>query len=267
MLPTALSCALAGIVGLAIGSFLNVVIYRVPAGESVMRPGSHCPRCGAGILGRHNVPVLGWLMLRGRCHACHAAISPRYPLVEALTAALFAAVTGRVLQLHLGPALAAMLYLTAVGIALTFIDLDHRRLPDAIVLPAYPVLTVLLTVATATSAGQPWWSLARAAIGAGACFGFFFAIWFAYPTGIGFGDVKLAGVLGLALGYLSWAAVVVGIFAGFLLGSVAGAAILLSGRGGRKTGLPFGPFMVAGALLAIFVAHPIASAYLHFARS
>src|SRR6185437_1650777 len=146
------------------------------------------------------------------------------------------------------------------GLALSFIDFDHHRLPDAIVLPSYLVVAVLLTAASVVS--HDWWALARAVISSVSLFTFFFAVAFAYPAGMGFGDVKLAGVLGGLLGYLSWSALVVGAFAGFLLGAVVGAAIIAARHGDRKTVIPFGPFMIAGAVLALFVAHPVAHAYL-----
>jgi leader peptidase (prepilin peptidase) / N-methyltransferase len=252
---------LAGILGLLVGSFLNVVVYRVPAGLSVVRPSSHCPNCGSTIRNRHNVPVLGWLALRGKCADCAQSISARYPIVEALTAALFVVLTIRLTNLHIVAALPAYLYFAAAGLALAAIDLDHRRLPDLIVLPSYAVVAVLLVIASAHS--HDWWALGRAAIAAGSLFSFYFAIAFAYPGGMGFGDVKLAGLLGGLLGYLSWSALVVGAFAGFALGAVAGVIVIAIGRGGRKTAVPFGPFMIAGAMLAVFVANPLAHAYLH----
>jgi leader peptidase (prepilin peptidase)/N-methyltransferase len=251
--------AVAFLFGLAVGSFLNVAAHRVPRGESLLRPGSRCPACGAPIRARHNVPVLGWLLLRGRCADCRTRISPRYLVVELATGLLFAAVAYRVVDLDLVAAVPAYLYFTAIGVALTAIDLDVRRLPNAIVLPSYPVLAVLLTIAAAWHGD--WWALARAGIGAAALFGFFFAVAFAYPAGMGFGDVKLAGLVGGVLAYLSWAALAVGAFAGFLLGALVGVALMLAGRGGRKTAVPFGPFMVAGALLALFIADPLAALY------
>jgi leader peptidase (prepilin peptidase)/N-methyltransferase len=251
--------AVALVSGLAVGSFLNVVIHRVPRGESLVRPGSRCPSCGAPIRVWHNVPVLGWLLLRGRCADCRAAIAVRYPVVELLTGLLFAAITVRLVGLDLTAALPAYLYFTAVGVALTVIDLDVRRLPNAIVLPSYPILAVLLALASAWTGD--WWALARAGIGGAALYAFFFAVAFAYPAGMGFGDVKLAGIVGGVLAYLSWAALVVGAFAGFLLGALVGVALIVAGRGGRKTAVPFGPFMVAGALLALFVAEPLATLY------
>ncbi len=254
-----LLCTFAGLLGLAIGSFLNVVIYRLPRGESLNRPPSHCPSCGASIRARHNVPVLGWLVLRGRCADCSAPISPRYPAVELATGLLFAGLAARLHYLHLLEALPAYLYFAAIGMALAAIDLDLKRLPDRIVLPSYPVLGVLL--AAAAVAGGDGWRLVRALLAAAALFAFFFALAFAYPDGMGFGDVKLAGLLGLVLGYLSWWAVLIGAFTGFLLGALVGGVLLASGRGGRKTALPFGPFLIAGTLVAVFAGSTIAGWY------
>jgi leader peptidase (prepilin peptidase)/N-methyltransferase len=256
---------LAGILGLAVGSFLNVVIYRVPAGESVIRPASRCPSCGATIRNRHNVPVVGWLVLRGRCYDCRARISPRYPVVELVTGLLFAAVTLRILDLDVAPALPAYLYFAAIGVALALIDIDHKRLPDAIVLPSYGVLAVLLTAATIANGEWGW--LARAGIGAAGLFLWYFLLAFIYPAGMGFGDVKLAFILGGVLAYLSWETFVVGAIGGFLLGALGGIVVLASGRGNRKSAIPFGPYMIAAALLAIFVAHPVAQAYLDLLRN
>jgi leader peptidase (prepilin peptidase)/N-methyltransferase len=256
---TVLGLVFVGLLGLAVGSFVNVVVHRVPRDESLVSPPSRCPSCRAPIRPWHNVPLLGWLALRGRCADCGAPISPRYPLVEATTALLFVAVTVRLHDLGRLPAVPALLYFTALGVALALIDLDTKRLPNVLVLPAYPVLAVLL--AGAAGWQGDWWAFARAAIGGTALYAFFFAVAFIYPAGLGFGDVKLAGLVGAVLGYLSWATLVIGAFAGFLLGSIVGVALIASGRGGRKTALPFGPFMIAGALLGIFVADPVATWY------
>jgi leader peptidase (prepilin peptidase)/N-methyltransferase len=250
---------LVGLLGLLIGSFLNVVVYRLPREESLVSPGSHCPACGTPIRPWHNVPVLGWFVLRGRCAACGVRISPRYPLVEAGTAAMFVAVTARLHALGQLPAVPAYLYFAGLGLALALIDLDTRRLPNTLVLPSYPVLAVLFAVPA--WAQHDGWSLARAAIGGGALYAFFFAVAFIYPAGMGFGDVKLSGLVGAVLAYLSWATLIVGAFAGFLLGSVLGIALIALGRGDRKTAIPFGPFMIAGAVLALFIAEPIAHWY------
>ncbi len=246
---------LVGVLGALIGSFLNVVIHRVPLRQSVVSPPSHCPECRSPVRARHNVPVVGWLLLRGRCADCGAGISVRYPLVELLTAVLFVLVTWRALQLGQSAAIPALLAFTAVGIALGGIDLDVKRLPNVLVLPSYPVIGVLLAGAAAVR--DDGWSLARAGLGALALFGFFFVMAVAYPKGMGFGDVKLAGLIGLVLGYLSWAALVVGAFAGFFLGAVVGVVVMASGTGGRKTALPFGPFMVVGALAALWITDPV----------
>ena len=245
-----------GVLGLAVGSFLNVVIHRVPRGESVVRPGSRCPGCGAPIRARDNVPVLSWLALRGRCAGCGAVISVRYPLVEAGTAVLFVAVTAR---LGLTAALPAYLYLAAVAVALAVIDLDVRRLPNAIVLPSYLVAAALL--APAVLVRGDWSAAGRSLLAMSALWTFYFVLTLLYPGGMGFGDVKLAGLLGLYLGWLGWSPVWFGTFAGFLLGGAAGGVLLLARRVNRTTAIPFGPAMLAGALLALFVATPIVSWY------
>jgi leader peptidase (prepilin peptidase) / N-methyltransferase len=251
----------AALLGLAIGSFLNVVIYRVPRHESLVSPASRCPHCAGPIRARHNVPVAGWLLLRGRCFDCRAPISPRYPLVELVTGVLFVLITLRLAAAGLLVAVPAYLYFVAIGVALAMIDLDHRRLPNAVVLPSYPVVAVLLFGATLWT--HDWSALARAGIGAAALFGFYFLLATVYPAGMGFGDVKLAGILGAVLGYLSWASLIIGAFGGFLLGAMVGVVVMAAGRGSRKTSLPFGPFMIAGALLAFGVADRLADLYLH----
>src|SRR5690554_4155885 len=179
--------ALFGVLGLLIGSFLNVVVHRVPLGRSLVRPGSACPACGAAVRPRDNIPVLSWLVLRGRCRDCRAPISARYPLVEAGTALAFAGVFALTVLGDRPWALPAFAYLAAVSIALTLIDLDVRRLPDAIVLPSYPVMAALLTLASWQ--GGDWPALLRAAIGGVALFVFYFVVMIVKPGGMGFGDV------------------------------------------------------------------------------
>jgi leader peptidase (prepilin peptidase)/N-methyltransferase len=159
------------------------------------------------------------------------------------------------------PELVAYLWFAAAGIALALIDLDCRRLPNAIILPSYPVLAALLTASAWWH--DDWWSLFRAGAGGAALFAFYFLLVLTYPAGMGFGDVRLAGIIGGVLGYLSWAALVIGAFAGFFLGAVVGVAVIASRRGDRKTALPFGPFMLAGAFLAIFFTGPLAQLYRH----
>ncbi|MEZ0449648.1 prepilin peptidase [Cellulomonas sp. ICMP 17802] len=257
---TALLVVVAGIVGLAIGSFLNVVIWRVPRGESVAHPPSACPRCGHAIRSRDNVPVLSWLLLRGRCRDCGNPISARYPIVEAATGVLFAATAW-----WTGPSwvLPALLYLVAISVALALIDLDTKRLPNAIVLPSYPVAFALLTLASWNPGGTPdWAALVRALIGAAVLYAIYLVTVVVYPAGMGFGDVKLAGVLGLYLGWFGWGALFVGWFSAFLFGGIFSVALLFSGRAGRKSGIPFGPWMLLGAAVGIVLGEALWSWYL-----
>jgi leader peptidase (prepilin peptidase)/N-methyltransferase len=250
--------AFACLLGLLIGSFLNVVVWRVPRGESVAQPGSHCPACGHAVRTRDNVPVVSYLLLRGRCRDCDAAISTRYPLVELLTALVFGLLAWR---LGADAALPAFLYLGAVGVALALIDIDVHRLPNAIVLPSYVIGAGLLGVAVLVD-GDGHAAL-RTLIGAIALFGFYFLLALVYPSGMGFGDVKLAGVLGMYLGWLGYAQLVVGGFLGFLLGGVIGGGLMLMGRAGRKTKIPFGPFMLSGAFVAILCGATLGDLYLN----
>jgi leader peptidase (prepilin peptidase) / N-methyltransferase len=250
-----------GLLGLAVGSFLNVVVHRVPRAMSLSRPGSQCPACGHSIRHRHNVPVLGWLVLRGRCADCRAKISVRYPVVELATALLFMAVTARLAQLGLLSALPAFLWFAAVGIALALIDLEARRLPDSITLPAYPVLGALLIVAALVDGHVD--ALLRAGLGALASFALYYLLAAARPGGMGWGDVKTAGIIGGMLGFISWPVLLVGTAAAFAFGATVGIASILARRANRASAVPFGPFMVAGALAAVFVGAPVADIYRH----
>ena len=245
-----------GLFGLAIGSFLNVVIWRVPRGESVVRPPSHCPGCDSEIAKRDNIPVVSWILLGGRCRNCGTRISLRYPAVELLTGALFAVIA---LKIGAHIELVAYLWLAAVGVALAAIDLDLHRLPDSLTLPSYLVGITVFAIAVAVDGDA--WSLARAAIGMVALFAFYFAVVLAYPRGMGFGDVKLAGVLGLFLGWLGWDQLVVGAFLAFLIGGFVSIGLVMFGGAGRKTAVPFGPFMLVGAMIGIFAGSGIGSAY------
>jgi leader peptidase (prepilin peptidase)/N-methyltransferase len=259
---------LGGAFGMLIGSFLNVVVHRVPRGLSVVAPPSACGGCGTRIRWYDNVPVLSWLVLRARCRDCGSHISVRYPLLELGTGVAFAVVvlsTPPVAAVDLPAVLGgvasavAFLYLAAITIALAAIDLDVKRLPDAIVLPAYPV-GVLLLGSASLAAGDPW-ALARAAAGAAISFALYLALALASPGGMGFGDVKLAGVLGLFLAWLGWPALIVGTFAPFLLGGAFAVLLLLRGAG-RRTAVPFGPWMLGGAWIAILAGDGIWTAYL-----
>lgn len=242
--------------GLVIGSFLNVVIWRVPRGESVVSPPSHCPACDTAIRPRDNIPVVSWLILRGRCRQCGTAISARYPGVEALTGLLFLTMA---LTLGLSAQLPAYLYLAAVGVALGFIDMDTKRLPNVLTLPSYPVLAGLLLIPAVLD--DDWSAYGRALLGGVALFGFYLVLALIYPAGMGMGDVKLAGLLGIALAWLGWSELLVGAFLAFVLGGLVGLGLMITRRAGRRSAIPFGPFMLTGALLGILLGAPIASWY------
>ena len=265
--PLSLTAAL----GLAIGSFLNVVVYRVPAGISVARPASACPGCSTPIRRRDNVPVVSWLALGGKCRDCRTSISARYPIVELATGLFFVLVAARLWPLVGVPtealplvarllSLVAFLWLAGVSVALAVIDLEHHRLPDAIVLPSYAVGGVLLA-ASSILVGD-WPALVRAAIGLASLFAFYLIAALSYPGGMGFGDVKLAGVLGLYLAWLGWGEFAVGAFAAFLLGGLYAVVLLVTRRVERTGGIPFGPWMLAGAWVGVFAGGTVATAYL-----
>ncbi|TFD66587.1 prepilin peptidase [Cryobacterium gelidum] len=272
---------LAATIGLLIGSFLNVVIYRVPARRSIVSPPSACASCGARIRPWDNVPVISWLALRAKCRDCGERISIRYPLVELGTAVFFGAVawwvvtssgfgstgmlgvvsissTGAIIGIAV--TLVVFLYLAAVSVALAMIDLDTYTLPNKIVVPAYPVSAALLVTA-ALLLGEPG-RLVPAVIGGAALFALYLTLALLYPGGMGLGDVKLAGVLGLFLGFLGWGPLVVGAFSAFLLGGVFSLVLVITRRANRKSSIPFGPWMLAGAWLGIFGGEQIAAGYL-----
>lgn len=255
----------AGLLGLVIGSFLNVVIYRVPARVPLTRE-SRCPSCDHAIKPWQNVPVVSWLALRGRCAQCGEPISPRYPLVELATGVSFTGVAWFFLATSTTPMAAtavvilAYLYFAAITIALALIDLDTHRLPNVIVVPAYAVSLLLFAVACVQ--GADWSALLRAAIGGAALYAFYFVLRLVRPGGMGGGDVKLAGVVGIYLAWLGWGALVVGAFAAFVFGGIYGLALMAARRAGRKTAIPFGPWMLAGAWAGIFAGEAIARWYI-----
>ncbi|MFD6700110.1 MULTISPECIES: prepilin peptidase [unclassified Microbacterium] len=281
----------AGLFGLVIGSFLNVVAYRVPAGISLMRE-SRCPECDTPIRWWQNVPVLSWLILRGRCANCAAPISGRYAIVEALTGVVFVAVTwgavaGRFVSLrslndHGGVplddsvwaavadpvfwiVLVAFLYFSAVSVVLTLIDLDTKRLPNVIVLPSIVVGIVLLAFAAAigasTSSAAGWGTFLRAIASGAILYAFYFIVRVISPRAMGGGDVKLAALVGLYLGWCGWATLMVGAFAAFVFGGLFGIGLILLRRAKRKTAIPFGPWMIAGAWAGIAVGEPVGRWY------
>ncbi len=262
--------------GSVIGSFLNVVAYRVPARRSIVSPPSACPHCGAAVRGYDNIPVVSWFVLRGKCRDCRAPISVRYPVVELGTALLFLAVTLFFLPTFV-PAqaptlppeysvaggilvLLAFLYLAAISVVLSLIDLDTRTLPNRIVLPSYLVAAVLLGAAAVVD-GR-WAALATAGIGGGALLALYAILAFIRRGGMGLGDVKLAGVLGLFLGWLGWDVLIVGAFAAFVLGGIFGVVQLARRRATRTSAIPFGPWMLLGAWVGVFAGQWIAGGYL-----
>jgi leader peptidase (prepilin peptidase)/N-methyltransferase len=257
----ALVAAISGIYGLVIGSFLNVVIWRVPRKESIVTPPSHCPGCDAKIANRDNIPVVSWLMLRGRCRSCGTSISARYPLIEILTALLFAAVGARFAHSW---ALPAFLVLAGALVALSIIDLEHFVLPNRIIYPVDAALLVLLAGASALE--HDWGAFGRALVGGAAAFAVFFVIHLVSPRGMGFGDVRLSFLLGLALGWLGWGEVAGGLFAGFLYGAVIGVGLIAVKVKGRKQQIPFGPFLALGAMTFVLFGGPVLDWYHHIGR-
>jgi leader peptidase (prepilin peptidase) / N-methyltransferase len=238
MEASAVEVVVTGLFGAVIGSFLNVVVHRLPLGESLVTPGSRCPACGAPVKPYDNVPVVSWLVLRGRCRSCGAPISPRYPLVELATALVWAAV---VAARGFDDDLALELPFVSALIALAAIDFDHKLLPNKIVYPlaAYGVIATLLV-----DRGDLVENLVA---GAGA-FIFLLVAVLAYPAGMGMGDVKLGGAMGLYLG----ASVIPALLAAFLSGSVVGLVIIArEGAAGRKKAVPFGIFLALGGIVGV----------------
>jgi leader peptidase (prepilin peptidase) / N-methyltransferase len=245
MYPAAALLALAP--GLAIGSFLNVVAARLPSGASLLRPGSACPACDAPVVWYDNIPLVSYLVLRGRCRSCDARIGLRYPVVELVTGLLVAACV-----LVFGVSVEAVLaaFFCAVLVAISAIDVEHRIIPNAIVLPAAAVALVANTLL------EPRLEWAVAALG---CSAFLFFAVLAYPSGMGMGDVKLALFLGAALGRSAPIALMVG-----MLAALVPAIVLFArhGRGARKMAIPFGPFLAVGGVVALFLGDRLLDLYL-----
>jgi leader peptidase (prepilin peptidase)/N-methyltransferase len=254
---TGLLVAVCALLGLMFGSFLNVVVWRVPRNESVVRPGSHCPQCDTPIAPVDNVPVVSWVVLRARCRHCRAPISARYPLVELANGVLWAAMA---LRFGTSWALPAYLVLVSALLALSLIDLDTFLLPNRIVYPLALALVVLFGLAALLEdAGSDY---LRALLGGLAAYAFFLTVHLIAPRGMGFGDVKLSFALGVALGWLSWGTVFLGLFLGFLLGAVVGVALIATKVRSRRDHVPFGPFLAAGTVLAILFGEPLLDLYL-----
>ncbi len=243
------AAAFAGVFGAIFGSFLNVVAYRLPRHESIVLPPSHCPGCGARVRPYDNIPILSWLLLRGHCRSCSQPISPRYPLVEALTAALC---VGAVLVHDTAAGIALSVGLILIVIPAALIDLEHRIIPNRLTL-----LGAIAALALGTAldpAGEPARLIAGAAAG-----GFLLLAALAYPGGMGMGDVKLAGVMGLVLGAAVAPAILIALLAGVLYGVFVAAR--LGAGAARKTAVPFGPFLALGAIVAVYVGTPLVDLY------
>ena len=249
---------LCAVLGLMVGSFLNVVIHRVPRKESVVSPPSRCPGCGNEISPRDNIPVVSWLLLRGRCRHCGMKISPRYPAVELANAALWVA-----MALRFGEdwALPAFLVLASACLAGTMIDFEHMLLPNRLTFPSFFMASALLTVAAAID-GE-WDRLARAGIGAAGASGGLLLLAILWPRAgaMGGGDIKFALLLGACLGWLGLRHVVLGIMLGFFFGSIVGVALLASKARKLQEHFAFGPFLAAGALVAVWWGQPIIDWY------
>jgi leader peptidase (prepilin peptidase)/N-methyltransferase len=249
---TTIGVLLAVLGGLAFGSFTGVVVARVPANQSLVSPRSRCLNCGHELAVSDNIPLVSWLMLRGRCRYCGVKISARYPAGEALTATIWALA---VVRLGVSWDLLAFLPFLWVLIALSLIDLETKLLPNRIVYPSIVAGVVLITIAAVAGPGIDAWGRALGGMALSAAA--FFVIALIAPAGMGMGDVKLSALIGLCLGYVSWGRVFVGFFLAFLAGAVVGIGLMVAGRAGRKTAIPFGPFMALGAIIATLFGGPI----------
>ena len=232
-----------GLLGLLIGSFLNVVIFRVPRGESIVTPGSHCPACGHALRAWELLPVISFIIQKGQCRNCQASISWRYPLVELLTGILFFLTAMTNLSAQIGPVrLLLNLVFVALLLALSFIDLDTFRLPDVLTLP---LLGIGLLGALLLPGSPTGWESLLSALGAG---GLFWGIARVYPQGMGLGDVKLIAALGAFLGFPS---IFLAVFVGSLVGAVFGIFFLFTGQKHFGQQIPFGPYLALGAMLTL----------------
>lgn len=251
----------AAVVGLLTGSFANVVIARVPDDDrSVVRPGSACPRCGAAIAPRDNVPVLSWLALRGRCRACAEPIGLRYPAVELASTVLFVAIAWRI---GADWALPAFWLFGWTLLVVAVIDWDTYRIPNRLTYPLTPTLLALLAVAALLS-GTPGAGLRALAAGV-VGFAVLLVLALINPRGMGMGDVKLAAFIGVGLGYLGWGHLWLGLFAGFLGGGVIAGLLLALRLKTRKDHIPFGPWLALGAFVALLLGQPLIDLYLRWA--
>lgn len=268
---TALFLVIAAITGLVVGSFVNVVIHRVPQNKSLVDK-SACPHCGTAIRPGDNVPLLSWILLRGRCRNCHEPISALYPTVEIVTSLSFTVIVWISLSTFMWKTpqdiaahsfqLLAFLWLAAAGIALIVIDAQWGTLPNAVVVPLYIAGLSLLTVSALISSDYS--ALLRAGISL-VLLGLLYGVLFLFvPGGMGWGDVKLAGILGFFLGWAGWGALVVGALAAFVMGALVGIGLVLAKRAGRGSTIAFGSWMVIGAWVGILWGNDLWIRYLSF---
>ena len=248
---------IAAVLGLLCGSFANVLIARVPAGAQWWRGSSRCVRCEHDISWYDNIPVISWLVLRGRCRHCRAPISVSYPLVELATSGLFVLVAWR---FGLSALAITLAYVAVVCVALTVIDMRHRRLPNSMTYPAYGAIALGLVVHAVLTSDA--WLLARAGIGMVALAGFYQLMRVLSRGGMGRGDVVTAGFLGLLLGAVGWTAFAVGAIAGPLVGGLAGIAAIVGARQVRGVRIPYGPWLIGGAWIGLLVGDAISDWYL-----
>jgi len=248
--------AAAGVFGLVVGSFIGVVVDRLPRQESIVSPPSHCVACSAPIRAYDNIPVVSYVVLRGRCRACGTRIPPRDALLELGTGILFVLLAWRLTSVW---ALPAYCVLAAAVVGISAIDVEHMRIPSTLVYWTAVLGAPLLVLASAGT--HRWSALLGALIGGAAAFAAFFALFFAVPKGIGFGDVRLAGLCGGFLGWMGYREVIVGFLISFIVAGVPAAVLLAMHKVHRRTQIPFGPFLAAGTVVTVLFGAPVIHAW------
>jgi leader peptidase (prepilin peptidase)/N-methyltransferase len=248
--------AAAGVFGLVIGSFIGVVVDRLPRQESIVSPPSHCVACSAPVRAYDNIPVVSYVVLRGRCRACGARIPPRDALLELGIGILFVLLAWRLTSAW---ALPAYCVLAAAIVGISAIDVEHMRIPSTLVYSTAVLGAPLLVLASAGT--HRWSALLGALIGGAVAFAAFFTLFFAVPKGIGFGDVRLAGLCGGFLGWMGYREVIVGFLISFIVAGVPAAVLLAMHKVNRRTQIPFGPFLAAGTVITVLFGAPVIHAW------
>ena len=248
--------AAAGVFGLVIGSFIGVVVDRLPRQESIVSPPSHCVACSAPVRAYDNIPVVSYVVLRGRCRACGARIPPRDALLELGIGILFVLLAWRLTSAW---ALPAYCVLAAAVVGISAIDVEHMRIPSTLVYSTAVLGAPLLVLASAGT--HRWSALLGALIGGAVAFAAFFTLFFAVPKGIGFGDVRLAGLCGGFLGWMGYREVIVGFLISFIVAGVPAAVLLAMHKVNRRTQIPFGPFLAAGTVITVLFGEPVIHAW------